>query len=422
MPRLGWNMEKGTLVKWSREDGEHVQAGEILFVVEADKATQEIEALESGILRIPANSPPPGSEVPVGTLLAYLLKPGEELPDEPSSSRSAAAARRPAPRPAAGGPLPAQGTGRPAARAPKISPRARRVADELGVDWTSLTGSGRSGRIVERDVRQAAGRAPVPATVQVSHVTGSAAAPTTRIPLTPTRRLIAERMTAGAHAAAAVTLTTEADATELVRLRKQLTADPSHPPPSYNDLLAKLLAQTLVQHPAMNARLDDDAIVQYATVNVGLAVDTDRGLLVPVLRDVQAKRLPQIISESAALIEAARAGRIDPDDLQYGTFTITNLGMYGIDTFTPIINLPECAILGVGRIAARQVVVDAEAERVAIRHMMSLSLTFDHRLVDGAPAARFLQRLRQYVEQPYLLLVSQMPERIGAPGPEQGGD
>jgi pyruvate dehydrogenase E2 component (dihydrolipoamide acetyltransferase) len=212
-------------------------------------------------------------------------------------------------------------------------------------------------------------------------------------------------MAASVHTAAPVTLTTEADATELVRLRKQLQDDGSQPLPSYNDLMARLVAQALLEHPMVNARFDGDTIVQAATAHIGLAVDTDRGLLVPVLRDVQTKSLRQIARESAALIAKARAGRITVEELQGGTFTITNLGMYEIDAFTPIINLPECAILGVGRIVPKQVVVDAEAERVAIRQMMFLSLTFDHRLLDGAPAARFLQRVKQYVEKPYLWLV-----------------
>ena len=226
------------------------------------------------------------------------------------------------------------------------------------------------------------------------------------LPITTVRRTIADRMATSAHTVAPVTLTTEADATELVRLRKQLKDD-GRPAgsPSYNDLLAKLVAQALLEHPMVNARFDGDTIVQSATANIGVAVDTDRGLLVPVLRDVQTKSLRQIARESAALIEKARTGRVTVDELQGGTFTITNLGMYEIDAFTPIINLPECAILGVGRIVPKQVVVDAEAERVAIRQMMFLSLTFDHRLVDGAPAARFLQRVKQYVEKPYLWLV-----------------
>ena len=420
MPRLGWNMEKGILVQWDKRDGEYVQPGEILFVVEADKATQEIEALEGGLLHIPADSPPPGSEMPVGTLLGYLLQPGEEVPSEALSAEIAAPVAVSAPVPRAVDVPATASPARQAAKEPHISPRARRVAEELGIEWKSLKGSGRAGRIVERDIRQAPARPPAPASAAAAIPALGSMAPGTRIPMTSVRRLIAQRMATSAQTTAAVTLVTEADATELVRMRKQLTADPSQPGPSYNDLLVKLVAQALVEHPAVNARLEDGAIVQSASVNVGLAVDTERGLLVPVLRDVQAKSLLQIIQESAALIEATRAGSLDPDELSGGTFTITNLGMYDIDAFTPIINLPECAILGVGRIVPKQVVVDADAEHVAIRRMMFLSLTFDHRLVDGAPAARFLQRVKQYIEQPYLTLMSRTPTGAGSFRAEPG--
>jgi pyruvate dehydrogenase E2 component (dihydrolipoamide acetyltransferase) len=445
LPRLGWNMETGRLGQWLKQDGEQVEAGELLFTVEGDKATQEVEALDSGILRIPPDAPPPGKEVPVGTVLGYLLAPGEEV--EAGSSKLEA---DPQGIPSSKIQLPATSFQQPASsnQLPAISPRARRVAGELGVDWTGLTGSGRTGRIVERDVRQAAEyatrntqhvisplarrraaelgidadalaarmpgkrieRADVEAEAKAKAETGSTSASTLTsagavLPISTVRRTIADRMATSAHTVAPVTLTTEADATELVRLRKQLKDDGSQPAPSYNDLMARLVAQALLEHPMVNARFDGDTIVQAATANIGVAVDTDRGLLVPVLRDVQTKTLRQIARESAALVERARTGRISPDDLHGGTFTITNLGMYEIDAFTPIINLPECAILGVGRIVPKQVVVDAEAERVAIRQMAFLSLTFDHRLVDGAPAARFLQRVKQYVEKPYLWLV-----------------
>jgi pyruvate dehydrogenase E2 component (dihydrolipoamide acetyltransferase) len=358
--------------------------------------------------------------------LAYILQPGETAPFE---GASAVSDTLPKARPVRSGP--AQAAGR-AARSRRgqlaISPRARRVAGELGVDLSGLQGSGRSGRIVERDVRQAAREAPArlsPLARRVASQLGvdveqlAAAAPGRRlrredveaagpppatVPLSGVRRLVAERMAASAHTAAAVTLTSEADATELVRLRAQLKAD-IQPVPGYTDLLAKLVARALTEHPDLNARLEGDAILQSRAVNIGIAVDTERGLLVPVLRDAQEKSLRQVAAESAVLVEQARAGRISPDDLRGGTFTITNLGMYDIDAFTPIINLPECAVLGVGRIVPKQVVVDAGAGRLAIRHMLFLSLTFDHRLVDGAPAARFLQRVKQYVEKPYLWLV-----------------
>jgi len=278
----------------------------------------------------------------------------------------------------------------------RVSPVARRVAEELGVDLAQLAAQ-QPGKRIERADGEAAARKPA---------AQKAAAPASgrTAPISQVRRVTAERLTAAAHTTAAVTLTTEADATELVRLRQQLKDNGAPVVPSYNDLLAKLAALALAEHPQVNARFEGDTIVQPAEVNIGLAVDTERGLLVPVVRDVQAKSLRQVAEAAARLIEQARSGHISPDDLRGGTFTITNLGMYEIDGFTPIINLPECAVLGVGRIIAKQVVVDAEAERVAIRRMMFLSLTFDHRLVDGGPAARFLQRVKLYVEKPYLWL------------------
>ena len=226
------------------------------------------------------------------------------------------------------------------------------------------------------------------------------------------RQLTASRLAFSAHSAAAVTLTTEADATELVQLRRQLKEDGASLVPTYTDLIICLVAHALVEHPQLNAHFEGEMnhpsamIVQPGVVNIGIAVDTERGLLVPVLPAVQTKSLRQIAQESEVLIEKARSGKIHPDEMKGGTFTITNLGMYDINAFTPIINLPECAVLGVGRIVPKQIVLDADAEQLAIRHMLFLSLTFDHRLVDGAPAARFLQRVKQLIEKPYLWLVN----------------
>lgn len=443
MPRLGWTMEEGLLVSWIKQDGDPVEAGEVLFTVEGDKALVEVEAFDAGVLYIPPDSPPVGSKVLVGTVLAYLLAPGEAKPAlRPGTVAAPDSTKVPLP-PTLPAATEAPANGR---RGPAISPRARRIALELGVDWSTLTGSGRTGRIVERDIRAVAALRQAAPEVRISPVARKRAeelgvdverlaaehpgkrltredveqaavltpTPPARVPpgerrepLGNVRRVIAERMLASSRQTAPVTLTTEADATELVRLRQQLKDDAAGAGqlvPSYNDLIAKLSAQALRENPALNARLEDDTLVYSEAVHIGLAVDTERGLVVPVLRDIQRKTVRQIAQESAALIERARAGRLGRDEMQGGTFSISNLGMYEIDAFTPIINLPECAVLGVGRIVPKQIVVDAAAERVAVRQMLFLSLTFDHRLVDGAPAARCLQRIKRFVEAPYLWL------------------
>jgi pyruvate dehydrogenase E2 component (dihydrolipoamide acetyltransferase) len=466
MPRLGWDMQVGRLAEWLKHDGDQVAVGDAICTIEGDKATSELESLDSGVLRIPPDSPPPGAEVPVGTLLAYLVAPGEpapfSTPDQPAGSPNS----RP---PAAGAPsivamtsAPNAGTGPPlgataddvatsaparrggssmrgatagaapigprlaqAASAPPrrqvASPRARRVAADLGVDVRSLIGSGRSGRVLERDVHAALARSAVaggvaaPRTVQPSGAravpadgqgtAASAGEDEAAQPLTQIRRITAARMAESAHTVAPVTLTTEADATRLVELRAQIRADIDAlgivaPPLSYNELLVKLLAVALAEQPALNASWRDGRVVEHPDVHIGVAVDTDRGLLVPVVRDARDKSLATISRELQTLISAAQAGALSADQLEGGTFTLTNLGMYDVDAFTPIVNLPECAILGVGRIVAKPVVVDVKAETVQVRRMLALSLTFDHRVVDGGPAARFLQRVKQLVEHP----------------------
>lgn len=471
MPRLGWTMETGTVAAWLKKDGDAVQAGEILFTVESDKALQEVEALESGILRLPSSAP--GTDVPVGTVLAYIVQPGEAAPFElqaeaahlSSTEQAVLEAMRPASAEhataevarVARGALQTSSAPDGDRSTPAISPRARRVAQELGVAWATISGSGRTGRIVERDVRALAVRSAPAAQARItplarriaqqagvdvedvaagmpgkritqadvaaaasraSKSTGVAAPDSRSRPIGNVRRIIAERMAQSAHTAAPVTLTTEADATELVRLRDHIKAavanstnsanstGSARPVPTYNDILARLVALALLEHPWMNCSLSGDSIVEHHAVHMGLAVDTEVGLLVPVVRDAHRKSVQEIATESARLIEQARAGTAAPDDLRGSTFTITNLGIYDIDAFTPIINPPECAILGVGRTVARPVVIDEESGEVAARKMMALSLTFDHRLVDGAPAARFLQQVKRWVEQPYGWLTS----------------
>jgi pyruvate dehydrogenase E2 component (dihydrolipoamide acetyltransferase) len=261
----------------------------------------------------------------------------------------------------------------------RISPRARRAARELGIDCTTLRGSGHTGRIRERDVRAAATTALVGRLV-----------PHTRI-----RKLTAARMVAGGTQAAPVTLTTQADATEMVALRGRLKAA-GDAVPSYTDMVVNLAAAALREHPLLQAQWRDEALFMPRAVHIALAVDTDAGLLAPVLRDADRLSLGEVATQARELIAAARAGRLTAEQMRDATFTVTNLGMFGIDAFTPIIHLPQCAVLGVGRIVRAPAVV---GDRIVPRDMLTLSLTFDHRIVDGAPAARFLEAIRRSIEQ-----------------------
>lgn len=373
VPRLGWSMEEAIFSSWLKTHGEMIRAGDLLFAIESDKATQDIESFDEGILHLPANTPQQGDTVLVGQVIAYLLAPGESAPT-PGSERGD---ETPVASVQSGSPdvalyvAPGRGRGN---ETPVSTPRARRTARELGIDWTTLTGSGRDGRIREADVR--------------------AQAPTT---LTSTRRLISERMMASQQKTAPVTLHTTADATALMRHRTELKSSAAALIPSYNDMLAKLTVAALQAHPVVNSRWEGENLITSRDIHLGMAVDTENGLLVPVLRDIAKLSLQEIATHFRNLTERARTKRLTPDELRGGTFTISSLGSFGIDAFTPIINFPECAILGVGRIVRQPV---AEGEAIVLRDILTLSLTFDHRAFDGAPAARFLQALTRLIEAP----------------------
>ena len=372
MPRLGWDMKVGSVAEWLKRDGDRVEVGETICMIAGDKATTELDAVDSGILRIPPHSPEVGEEVAVGTVLAYLVASGEDVPSEAT-------------------PAPVTHERRSVA-----SPRARRAAAASGIDWRTLVGSGRGGRVLERDVHNASARTPRDHGDAVQRLQG-------------VRRVTAERLAHSARTVAAVTLSTEADATMLVQLRQQARGERGDSNndddvPGVTDLMIKIVALALAEHPGMNAELTEQGIVQHAQVHIAIAVDTPHGLIAPVVRDADARSVASVAREFKRLVGAARDGTSRPEDLDGATFTITNLGMYEIDVFTPMVNLPQCAILGLGRIIARPVVVDDASEKVAVRRMLSLSLTFDHRLVDGAPAARFLQHVKHFVERPTLWL------------------
>ncbi len=321
------------------------------------------------------------------------------------------------------------------AAAPKVTPLAEKLAAEAGIDLRKLAGTGPGGKITKEDVEQAIARAgevesgrmgeqekgrvreavspvpsaPAPALPVFPTLPLPVAEVVERIPLKGVRGIIADRMGTSAHATARVTLMLDVDATEFVAARERIKAKVSEEwgfAPGYNDLLAKIVAAGLRKFPYMNARLAPDAIERLGHVNMGMAVDTERGLLVPVIRDADQKSLRQFGQEFREMVDRARKIKSLPDDLSGGTFTITNLGMYDIEGFTPVINLPEAAILGVGRIIPKWVYKPESPDKPVLRQMMTLSLVFDHRVVDGAPAARFLQYVKQVVEEPYLLLAA----------------
>jgi pyruvate dehydrogenase E2 component (dihydrolipoamide acetyltransferase) len=450
IPKLGQTMEVATLSRWLVADGEKVEQGQEILEVETDKAVFAVEATARGHLHIgPFKA---GDVVPVLQVVAIIGKPEDKFETKPTEEAafgsaeqvvtSAAVVQVPAPKengkvfasPRArklavekGIDLalvtPTGGGGQRAAerdvlaylaQTPRATPVAQRVAAEVGLDLRTLAGTGPGGRITKEDVERATadGRRKTEDEGTLGIGSSFAVRPSTevleRVPLKGIRGIIAERMGASVHTTARVTLLMEADATELVAMRGRLKARVEKDwgfAPGYNDLLAKIVATALRQFPYMNARLTPDSIERLAHVNLGMAVDTERGLLVPVIRDADQKSLRQFGSEFRELVSRAQNGRSLPDDLTGGTFTITNLGMYDVLAFTPVINLPEAAILGVGAITPQPAVRDGQ---VVIRQMTILSLVFDHRLVDGAPAAQFLQYIKNLIEEPYLWVVDQV--------------
>lgn len=451
LPMLGETMNDGVIVEWMKAMGEPVKRGDVLFAVETDKAILEVEASADGFLREILT--PAGERVPVLAVVARLTDTmGEPL--GPAGQQVTTRDQSESPdKPAGEAPTPPLTPTPPLALTSSrlfASPRARKLAEAKGVDLTEIVGSGPDGRIVEEDVAAylaaalqvtpVARRLAESLDVDVSAVTGTgpsgrvtkadvvkasqrvsetkpvpslvaAPVPPARVlaetPMTGVRAIIARRMHTSHVTTAPTSLTVEVDATAFAALREKLKtrfAKELGFNISYNDLLMVIAAKALRRFPAVNARLDEAAgvIHQLDEINISLAMDTKRGLIVPVVRDVDRKGLLDIARITNDLVTRTRAGKVLPDELVGGTFTITNLGMYDIDAFAPIINLPEIAILGVGRIQEKPAVYNGE---ICIRKLMWLSLNFDHRLVDGGPASRFLQYIKQLVEDPDLMWV-----------------
>src|SRR5215472_15234077 len=388
MPKFGLTMHEGTVQRYFKVIGEPVTAGEPLYEVETEKVLYEVEAPSAGI--VAAWLVEEGATVECGVAVAVLAEPGEDVAvvtgryaDRVSSNGArAAASQQPGGEPSSI-PVSAPAVGNRRA----VSPVARKLAAEMGVDLEAIEGSGPGGRVTREDVERAA-KSPPGATPSAS----PAVAPSggARTPLRGARKTIAERMHQSLRDSAQITITTEADVTAATELRARLKNEFDA---TYTDMLIHAAARALLRHPRVAARLEGAEIITPAEINVGIAVALSEGLIVPVVRDAARKGLREIAIEAKALGEKARTGHLKLEDVTGGTFTVTNLGTYGIDGFTPILNPGETGILGVGRIVEKPAIYRGE---IARRAMMTLSLTFDHRVVDGAPAAEFLQTVIEF--------------------------
>jgi pyruvate dehydrogenase E2 component (dihydrolipoamide acetyltransferase) len=363
MPKFGLTMQEGTIQRWFKAEGERIEAGQPLFEVETEKVLYEVEVPTGGWvakLLYPAEA-----TVPCAQVVAVIAVEGEDPVAVAARYASHAVAHKFADAHRA---APGREVAAPAADRIVATPAARKLAKEHHIDLAALRGSGPGGRITREDVEAAL----------------VAASMRTAEPLRGMRKAIAERMWKSLQSAAQLTITTEADVTTLVERREHLKAQFAV---TFTDLIVEAVAGALREHPRLRVTSEGDAIQRHDDINIGIAVALDEGLIVPVIAKADQKPLQQIAEESRSLAERARAGTLGIDAVSGGNFTITNLGMYGVDAFTPIIHQPQVAILGVGRIVQKPAVHEG---RVAIRSMMTLSLTFDHRIVDGAPAAAFL--------------------------------
>jgi pyruvate dehydrogenase E2 component (dihydrolipoamide acetyltransferase) len=441
MPTLGNTVESCIIVDWKKSVGDSVKKGESICEVETDKAVMEVESPATGILL--ARFYAEGEDVPVQTAIAVIGQPGEDFSHlRPEGAPGGAAGT--------GAPVPPADLGAPARESPAdsrapapaspqgVSPRARNLAMRKGVDVSSLRGTGPGGRIVERDVQSALAAQPRLTPVAQAMVAqgdyvipergsgpggrvtardlipvgpaphapapAEAEEPVRAIPIKGVRKIIAERMLSSLQTTAQLTLNTSADARALLQFRKRCKTSPEVlglREVTINDLILFAVSRTLPQHRYLNALFQEETVYEYVRVHLGLAVDTPRGLLVPVIRDADRLSLRELSSEAKRLAAGAQDGHLSPDELSGGTFTVTNLGNLGIESFTPVLNVPQVGILGVGNINPKPVELEGEIQFVP---HINLSLTVNHQVVDGAPAARFLNALSQSLANIDLLL------------------
>jgi pyruvate dehydrogenase E2 component (dihydrolipoyllysine-residue acetyltransferase) len=400
LPRLGQGMESGTIVKWLKSEGEAVEKGEPLYELDTDKVTQEVEAEASGVLLKIAVS---AGEVPVGETIGFIGNEGEEAPasaekpaEAPKREPERKAGREAAAEAAEAQPAPSS-NGSSANGRIKASPLARRIARERGIELSQIRGTGPDGRIVAEDVERAqeqpaAATAPVPQQVPSGEVESR--------PLSNVRKTIARRLTQ-AWTVPAFQLTVGADmtrASELVRRQRELNPDVRI---TVTDVLTKVCAQALMRHPDMNVQYSEDALLAFPNADVGIAVAAPQGLVVPVVRAAERLTIAQIAQVRADLVGRARDNKLRTEDLEGGTFTISNLGMYEVDQFIAVLNPPQASILAVGSTRDEVVPVDGDLH---VLPMMTMTLTCDHRAVDGATGAEFLRTIKTFLEDPGLAL------------------
>jgi pyruvate dehydrogenase E2 component (dihydrolipoamide acetyltransferase) len=422
LPRLGQGMDEGKVLQWLKSEGDRIEKGDDLYEVETEKVNVEVEAPAGGtILKVLVDA---GQTVEIGTTLAWIGEPGESIPEgeaaptgngsapveapeaapakpskpaKPAKAAPAAKAAKPA---KAVAPAPAPAASAASSDRVKASPLARRIAAEQGVELTSIAGSGPDGRIIARDVEGLS-----QAAASASTMSGAAVAAgdgVERVELTAMRTTIARRL-GEAWQAPSFILNRAVDMTEANALRARMltSVKDGEVRPTVSDILTKACAVALRRHRDMNAWWNEDSILRFEAAHVGLAVATDAGLVVPVIRDAHAKTVREIAADRKQLVDKARIGKLQPAEFEGGTFSISNLGMMGIDSFTAVLNPPQAGILAVGATVDTPVVRD---RRVEVRPMMTISLTCDHRTVDGAVGARFLQTLVEHLEDPTSML------------------
>ena len=387
MPKLGITMEEGKLVRWIKSKGDEVTEGEAILEIEAEKATVELEAPVSGVLREIVVEE--DQTVPVGALLGIITAADEEIGEVPGARGEAVQTEKP------------EGTeletvvskklgfaGEVTTGAIKASPAARRLAKEKGVDLSRLQGTGPGGRIVAEDVLQAA--------ESVARPQGGVAIKEVR-PLTAMRRVIAERMSQSKRAIPHFYVSVDADMTDVMKIRADWQERSAGPVPSINDFVLWACAQSLKEFALLNSAHSEQGLQVFSDINIGVAVAVQEGLVVPVIRNADRLPLSQLAQKSQQLLQKTQQGKLIPLDYEGGTFTVSNLGMFGVDSFTAIINPPQCAILAVGRVAPRVAPYDGG---MAVRSMMTMTLSADHRIVDGVLTARFLQGVKGLLERP----------------------